>query len=176
MTTRRFFVAVLAMAAVASDAGRAQDETERVRATELIGIEVRAAGGETLGEIADLVIDARNGRVEQAVLEFGGWLGFGARRAAVPYAALADLSPEDLARMPPFAPPAWPQVLATRLVGAPVRDRAGREAGEIQDFVISADAGRVYYAIVDPDDGWRNRSFAVPVSMLNLRHLQIRVP
>jgi sporulation protein YlmC with PRC-barrel domain len=44
--------------------------------------------GDTLGDIKDLMIDCDNGRVQYAVLEFGGFLGMGTKLFAVPMEAL----------------------------------------------------------------------------------------
>lgn len=170
---------VLAAAALAAGAVLAQDDALRLRATELIGMEVAGRSGETLGEISDLVIDGRIGRLQHAVVAYGGWLGFGARHALVPYARFApapdgdrlllDMTRAEMARVPRLETPVWPAMLASALVGSTVRDRLGRDAGELQDLVISLSAGHVDYAIVDPKDGWRDRSFAAPVTALDLR-------
>ncbi len=55
-----------------------------VRASKLIGTNVRNAQNESLGEIRDLVVDMNNGRVHYAILEFGGFLGFGEKLFAYP--------------------------------------------------------------------------------------------
>jgi sporulation protein YlmC with PRC-barrel domain len=59
-----------------------------VRATDLVGFSVRNNEGEELGEVVDLAIDARLGRVSYAVLAFGGVLGIGERLYALPISAL----------------------------------------------------------------------------------------
>ena len=55
-----------------------------MRASNLIGSEVRNAQGENLGEIKDLIVDVNNDRVYYAVLSFGGVLGFGDKLFAYP--------------------------------------------------------------------------------------------
>jgi sporulation protein YlmC with PRC-barrel domain len=57
------------------------------RATKLIGADVENSQGENLGDITDVVLD-RTGRIEYAVLSFGGFLGLGEKYFAVPWAAL----------------------------------------------------------------------------------------
>ncbi len=55
-----------------------------VRVSKLIGTDVVNAKGEDLGEIEDLVIDTVTGRIEYAVLSFGGFLGMGDKLFAYP--------------------------------------------------------------------------------------------
>lgn len=57
-------------------------------ATSLIGDGVRNANGEDLGKIEDLMIDTASGKVEYAVLSFGGFLGIGDKLFAVPLEAM----------------------------------------------------------------------------------------
>jgi sporulation protein YlmC with PRC-barrel domain len=52
------------------------------------GDSVRNANGDDLGRIEDLVIDVESGRINYAVLSFGGFLGVGGRLFAVPWEAL----------------------------------------------------------------------------------------
>jgi len=49
---------------------------------------VRNTQGEDLGEVKDLMIDPSNGKVEYAVLSFGGFLGMGDKYFAVPFERL----------------------------------------------------------------------------------------
>ena len=46
------------------------------------------SGGKLLGQIEELLIDARSGCVQYAVLARGGFLGIGRKRVAVPWSAL----------------------------------------------------------------------------------------
>lgn len=55
--------------------------------SDLEGTQVENSGGEKLGDIKGLAIDA-DGRVNYAVLSVGGFLGMGDRRIAVPWGAL----------------------------------------------------------------------------------------
>ena len=56
--------------------------------TSLIEDEVYDANGKRWGEIVEIIVDARTGCIRYAVLAFGGLLGFGRRRFAVPWRAL----------------------------------------------------------------------------------------
>ena len=57
------------------------------RLSQLIGMNVRDAQGRGIGEIEDLVVDLQNGRVQYAVLGFGGFLGLGEKLFAFPMSA-----------------------------------------------------------------------------------------
>lgn len=83
-----------ALAAPAAEAGarvnvRAAAPVGRaMRASKVIGMEVKNAANESLGKINDLVIDDQGG-VRYAAMTHGGVLGVGSKLFAVPYRALA---------------------------------------------------------------------------------------
>ena len=56
--------------------------------TTLVGKDVCNLKGESLGELKEIVIDARDGRVAYVVLSSGGFLSIGSRLFAVPWSAL----------------------------------------------------------------------------------------
>jgi sporulation protein YlmC with PRC-barrel domain len=58
-----------------------------IRMSQLVGMDVRNARGENLGDIKDLVIDADSGRVQYAVVGIGGFLGIGEKLSAFPMSA-----------------------------------------------------------------------------------------
>lgn len=58
------------------------------RASKLIGMEVQNEAGEDLGEIEDLVIDVKTGKVRYLALSSGGFLGLGGKLFAVPMDAM----------------------------------------------------------------------------------------
>jgi sporulation protein YlmC with PRC-barrel domain len=63
-------------------------------ANRLIGDPVVNRKGEKLGKIEDLAIDPQGFCIEYAVLSFGGFLGMGDKRFAVPLEAM-EPSPEE---------------------------------------------------------------------------------
>jgi sporulation protein YlmC with PRC-barrel domain len=89
-------------------------------ATTLVGEEVVNDKGENLGDIKEIMLDMRSGRVAYAVLAFGGFLGVGAKLFAVPWQALQldtvnkrfilDIDKERLKAAPGFDPDAWPDM------------------------------------------------------------------
>ncbi len=81
---------------------RTQDGVELSRASSLIGTNVMASTGRAAGAIDNLLIDS-GGQVRAAVVEWGGFLGLGARRAVVPveqldFGGLGDRVRMDLTR------------------------------------------------------------------------------
>jgi hypothetical protein len=81
----------------------------------VLGREVRTRVEEDVGRIVDLLAD-REGRVQAAVIEFGGFLGIGTRKIAVDWSALSfetdgrrpvvvlDLARDQLRRAPEYKP------------------------------------------------------------------------
>ena len=75
--------------------------------------------GEDLGSIEDLMLDPQNGRIEYAVLDFGGFLGIGDKLFAVPLQAfdidrddeqfVLDVTKERLENAPGFNKNDWPE-------------------------------------------------------------------
>lgn len=88
-------------------------------AATLTGMTVGNVQGEHLGEIKDLVIDLHRGRIEYAVLSYGGVLGIGDKLFAIPWQAfgvdrertrlLLDVSKEVLRNAPGFDKDNWPE-------------------------------------------------------------------
>jgi sporulation protein YlmC with PRC-barrel domain len=106
-------------------------------ATKLIGDPVVSPKGEDLGKIEDLVIDPTNGRVDYAVLSFGGFLGMGDKLFAVPLEAMKlspkekgfvlDVDKERLKQAPGFDKKHWPAA-SDRAFGTKVYNYYGYEA------------------------------------------------
>lgn len=74
--------------------------------------------GEDLGKIKDLMVDPETGRVQYAVLDFGGFLGIGDKLFAVPLQSFTvdttneqfvlDVTKERLENAPGFDKSDWP--------------------------------------------------------------------
>jgi sporulation protein YlmC with PRC-barrel domain len=105
-------------------------------ASRLIGDPVVNSNGDDLGKIEDLVIDPISGRVDYAVLSFGGFLGMGEKLFAVPLEAM-KLSPEEkrfildvdkerLKQAPGFDKNHWPDA-SDRAFGTKVYNYYGYE-------------------------------------------------
>jgi lipid-binding SYLF domain-containing protein/predicted outer membrane protein/sporulation protein YlmC with PRC-barrel domain len=93
-------------------------DARRVRASRLIGSEVRDPNGRSLGHIDDLVLDIENERVRYAVLAYGGVLGVAEKFFAYPVQALGrggagelmlNVTRERLERAPGFERNRWPR-------------------------------------------------------------------
>jgi sporulation protein YlmC with PRC-barrel domain len=89
----------------------------------LMGNDVFNADGEDLGDIKEIMLDMRSGRVSYAVLSFGGFLGLGEKLFAVPWAALKldtenkrftlNVSHQQLEGAPGFDKNHWPDMADT---------------------------------------------------------------
>jgi hypothetical protein len=76
--------------------------------------------GESLGDIKEIVIDPRTGRVAYVVVSFGGFLGLGEKLFAIPFSAfeydlrkneyVLDVPKERLVEAPGFDPDRWPSM------------------------------------------------------------------
>ena len=82
-----------------------------LRARTLIGLDIKNAQNETIGEIDDVVVDA-DGRVQQVVVSVGGFLGVGARSVAISWSeihfdaqrevAMVNMTKDQLSAQPDF--------------------------------------------------------------------------
>ncbi len=89
-----------------------------VKASSIIGTSVVNAKGDSLGDIKEVVIDPRSGKVAYAVVSFGGFLGMGEKLFAIPFSAfkydlpkndyVLDVSKERLKAAPGFDANHWP--------------------------------------------------------------------
>ena len=86
----------------------------------LLGNDVYNPAGDDLGDIKEILLDVRTGRVSYAVLSFGGFLGLGNKLFAVPWNALKldtvnkrftlDVAKERLEQAPGFDKDNWPDM------------------------------------------------------------------
>jgi sporulation protein YlmC with PRC-barrel domain len=104
--------------AAANQQTRATEPMHAMRASKLIGKEVRNAQNEKLGEIKDLVVDVNNDEVYYAVLSFGGFMGMGDKLFAYPLRVFApgqnpdqlvlNVDKQKLKDSPGFESKRWP--------------------------------------------------------------------
>jgi sporulation protein YlmC with PRC-barrel domain len=86
----------------------------------LMGNDVYNHKDEDLGDIKEIMLDMRTGRVSYAVLSFGGFLGMGEKLFAVPWNALTldtknhrfvlNVEKERLKQAPGFDKDKWPNM------------------------------------------------------------------
>lgn len=86
----------------------------------LIGDAVFNDEGDDLGDILEIMLDMRTGKVAYAVLSFGGFLGLGDKLFAVPWHALKldtvrkafvlNVTKSQLSNAPGFEKEAWPDM------------------------------------------------------------------
>jgi sporulation protein YlmC with PRC-barrel domain len=60
-----------------------------LKASAIVGDDVKNLNGDDLGKIEDIVIDLQSGRVAYAVVSFGGGFMRGGKFLAIPWASLA---------------------------------------------------------------------------------------
>jgi sporulation protein YlmC with PRC-barrel domain len=138
-----------------------QLQRDDIRASQLTGMEVKNAQGEDLGEVKDIVIDARSGKVEYVALAHGGILGIGEDLFAYPVSAFsrgadrdelvlnADVTEEQLEDSQGFNDENWPKLRSDegywagidRRFGAdrPGDASTGSSAGQERSFVRASE-------------------------------------
>ena len=89
-------------------------------AASLIGDDVMSQDGEKIGKMEELMISVEDGRVGYAVMSFGGFLGFGNKFFAIPWATLRvdeekkcfilNVDKERLKKAPGFDKDHWPDM------------------------------------------------------------------
>jgi sporulation protein YlmC with PRC-barrel domain len=93
---------------------------ELMGADTLIGNDVYNKNEDDLGDIKEIMLDMRTGRVSYAVLSFGGFLGMGDKLFAVPWSALTldtvnkrfllNVEKDRLESAPGFDKDQWPNM------------------------------------------------------------------
>lgn len=93
----------------------------------LIGEDVVNTQNENLGDIKEIMLDMRTGKIAYAVLSFGGVFGIGEKLFAVPWTSLTldtenksfvlNASKEQLKNAPGFDKDDWPDMNDTTWVG-----------------------------------------------------------
>jgi sporulation protein YlmC with PRC-barrel domain len=96
----------------------AQGHSKSWRASQVIGVNVKNATDEVIGDVKDIVIDMTSGEVLAVIISTGGFLGIGESLSAVPVSALryddraegfkTQLTKEQLENAPHFKTNAWP--------------------------------------------------------------------
>jgi sporulation protein YlmC with PRC-barrel domain len=103
--------------------------TTAIRASRVIGTDVKDNGGNVIGKIEDLILDKTDNAIMFAVVGFGGVLGMGEKFHPVPWSVL-DFDPEFNAYVVPLskeeleAAPADSIKDLTKNDGAGIRDKA----------------------------------------------------
>jgi len=99
------------------------------RASKVLGTNVYNNDDKSLGEIKDLVLDQHSGRVQYAVLDFGGFLGMGDKYFAIPVSQfqvdnrgrdhfVLNVSKDQLKNAPGFDKNNWPDFADAQFRGS----------------------------------------------------------
>lgn len=154
---------------------------ERTSIGELIGRTVLDTRHNRLGEVTDVIFDARDGRILALTVDYGRALGiasyeadFEPRRLSPAGEALVLDAPEaELRRMPASEHAEWPAISAARLIGREVRDQLRRDTGEMVDLLTDPGGARIERAVIDLPDEWsgpERERMALPLEALDLPH------
>jgi len=156
-------------------------QSHALRASEIIGADVENADGDGIGEIKDMMVDARNERVRYVVLSHGGVLGVGDKLFAYPMSMVEtkgadsdklvmNVNKEKLDKAPGFDRDKWPDFASNgkysgqvdQYYGASSR-HDGEKAGKLVrasdligrnfDDASGKDAGEIEDLIVDSHSG-----------------------
>jgi sporulation protein YlmC with PRC-barrel domain len=97
-----------------------------VSAKRLVGMSVKNAAGDTIGDVKDLLVDFHAGRVNQVLVSTGGFLGVADEVSVVPPGAfrfsnqdkhlVLDVSKETLMNSPRFRPDKWTESQETSFI------------------------------------------------------------
>ncbi len=82
-----------------ANAGNLDEKTSgaNVRISQLMGLNLQNAQGESVGEIKDIVVNSETGKVNYAVVTYGGFLGLGNKLFAVPFEAFKfQVDPDEV--------------------------------------------------------------------------------
>ena len=106
------------------DHGHKGPGPELMGADTLIGDHVHNLQNEHLGEIKEIMLDMRTGKIAYAVMSSGGVLGIGEKLFAVPWSALTldtvnkrftmDMDKERIADAPGFDTDHWPDMASSQ--------------------------------------------------------------
>jgi sporulation protein YlmC with PRC-barrel domain len=99
--------------------GQQAKQIRDMRASEIIGANVQSAKGQNLGDVQDLIVNVDDGKVNYAIVAFGGVLGFGEKLFAYPMdrfqassdgkeLVLRNVNEEQMKNAPGFDKSSWP--------------------------------------------------------------------
>lgn len=104
--------------ALVSPVSGAKGNASSWRASQVLGLNVKNASNDTIGEVEDLVLDWKSGEILAVVISSGGFLGMADTLSSVPVSVLrydhdakafkTKLTKEQLGKAPQFKTTAWP--------------------------------------------------------------------
>ncbi|MEO7743107.1 MAG: PRC-barrel domain-containing protein [Usitatibacter sp.] len=166
-----------APAAPAAPAAPKGPEDTDLRLTRLIGTAVVDPAGQALGQVRDLVLDARTYQVTQTHIASGD------RVVAFPTSGRApkvldgkivlESDAAKLAAMPAAAPQAAPgTVLASSLLKALIVDSTGKGVGTVEDVVVSVERARAHYGVAQFTPNWVQEGKLVALPLRELKGVE----
>jgi sporulation protein YlmC with PRC-barrel domain len=130
--------------------GSLQKYHDKWRASKLVGANVYNQNGQTVGSIDDLLV-GEDGKISDAVLSVGGFLGIGGKLVSVPFdqfkfeESRRSTAVNDMAAPAPAIAPATTTAAPATATRTPVTTTAGTPNREMTS------EEPVYYSIVLPD-------------------------
>jgi sporulation protein YlmC with PRC-barrel domain len=145
MRSMRLLITAIGTWSLISGGLSAQDKVVQaglVRASKVIGMEVRNLANENLGDIKDVVLERDKGTVAYAVVSFGGLLNMGDKLFAVPWdvlkanvdqsALVLDVPKDRLEKAPGFDKNNWPDMTDAQWT-TEIRTFYGAFASDVRD-------------------------------------------
>ena len=130
-----------------------------MRLTRLIGTAVVDSAGKPLGQVRDLVLDAKSYQVAQVHIAAGDRVvalpSSGRAAKVLDGKVMLETDAAQLAALPAAAPQAAPgTVLASRLLKAGIVDSTGKDVGTLEEVVVNVERARVHYAVAQFTPNW----------------------
>lgn len=136
------------------------------RASQVMGLNVKSADDEIIGEVEDLVLDMKAGKILAVIISSGGFLGMADTLSAVPVSVLrydgtakafkTKLTKEQLGKAPQFKTDAWPDYNEANTTDA-LRSYSDLVGGTVTDSQKAATASdHSDPEMIDPDNTAQN--------------------
>lgn len=156
-----------------------------VQASQLLGKPVAGTDGRDVGALHDLIIDTKEGRIAYAVVIVGMKL------VAVPLAAgaskdklVVDGTQKALRKEPGFSETTYPDFNAAEpegdakvryralrtMVDGDLKDAAGKDVGDVKDFMVVIEDARVANIVVEFDRAWYDKEGWVALPRESILH------
>ncbi|MEO5373735.1 MAG: PRC-barrel domain-containing protein [Alphaproteobacteria bacterium] len=75
------------------------EQQARIPTEQFLGMKVQSSQGKDVGKIADLIVNKDTGAIDRVVVSYGGFLGIGEKKVAVPWSELTVDPARNTARV-----------------------------------------------------------------------------
>lgn len=144
------------------------------RLTRLIGTAVVDPAGRALGQVRDLVLDARSYQVTQIHIASGdrvvAFPTSGRAPKVLDGKVMLESDAAQLAAMPAAEPQAAQgALLASRMLKGAIVDSTGKDVGTVEDVVVSVERAKVHYAVAQFTPNWVQEGKLVALPLRELK-------